>query len=407
MDNSQSYWHIVWNQFRRNRWAVGGMWLAGFFFFVALCAPFLAGRLPFYWVDWAAPDGGETLTFPFWREFFAPMDTRERMLDIFFNYFLLFIPTIAIVRLLTGRFHRWLLTAAGVLLLIPFCLTQGRNQPLDYLQLREAGKGRGAFPLLPYGPYEQTFFAPKHAPSWSSPSSPAVAGTSEAHERYSYLGTDEVGRDVLARLIHGSRVSLAVGFISVGIATVIGLLIGSLAGYYGGWVDIVISRCVEIMMCFPTFFLILTIIAFLDQRSIVNIMLVIGLTGWTGTAMVIRGEILKQRQLDYVTAVRSLGAGSARIIFRHILPNAVAPVLVGISFGIAGAIAAESGLSFLGLGVATPTATWGELLLEGRDSPLPNWWLSVFPGAAIFLSMTAYNLVGEGLRDAMDPKLRG
>lgn len=345
------------------------------------------------------------MTFPFWREFFAPMDTRERMLDMFFNYFLLLIPAVLIIRWVTGRFRHWSLILTAALLLIPFCLTQSRNQPQDYLRLQETGMGRGAFPLLPYGPYEQTFFTPKHAPSWSSPST--SSDTTEPSERYSYLGTDEVGRDVLARLIHGSRVSLAVGFISVGIATVIGLIIGSLAGYYGGWVDIAISRCVEIMMCFPTFFLILTIIAFLDQRSIVNIMLVIGLTGWTGTAMVIRGEILKQRQLDYVTAVRSLGAGSARIIFRHILPNALAPVLVGISFGIAGAIAAESGLSFLGLGVATPTATWGELLLEGRDSPLPNWWLSVFPGAAIFLSMTAYNLVGEGLRDAMDPKLRG
>ncbi|GHV22553.1 hypothetical protein AGMMS49959_13570 [Planctomycetales bacterium] len=159
-------------------------------------------------------------------------------------------------------------------------------------------------------------------------------------------------------------------------------------------------------MCFPTFFLILTVIAFLDQRSILNIMLIIGLTGWTGTALVIRGEIFKQRSLDYVAAARALGASRARVVFRHILPNALAPVLVGISFSIAGAIAMESGLSFLGIGVASPTATWGELLLEGRDSPLPNWWLSIFPGLAIFAAMTAYNLIGEGLRDAMDPRLR-
>lgn len=381
--------------------------MAGAFFAIALFAPFLAGRLPFYWLTTAASSGEQTLTFPFWREFFAPMDTRERMLDMLFNYFLLLLPTIGIIRLAMKRFNRRALIIAALLLLIPFCVTQRRNQPQDYLRLQEAGEGRGMFPLLPYGPYEQSFFLPKQAPSWSLAKTSPSSSPLDSRERYSYLGTDEVGRDVLARLIHGSRVSLAVGFISVGIATIIGLIIGSIAGYYGGWVDIAISRCVEIMMCFPTFFLILTIIAFLDQRSIINIMLVIGLTGWTGTAMVIRGEIFKQRQLDYVTAVRSLGAGSARIIFRHILPNAIAPILVGISFGIAGAIAAESGLSFLGLGVATPTATWGELLLEGRDSPLPNWWLSVFPGAAIFLSMTAYNLVGEGLRDAMDPKLRG
>ena len=376
------------------------------FYSRALCSLFGGSLAPFYWVTTAAANGGGELTFPFWREFFAPMDTRERMLDIFFNYFLLLIPAVAIIRALTGKFSRPALIVTALLLLIPFLTTQKRNQPNDYLRLQENGAGHGLFPLLPYGPYEQSFFSPKQAPSWSMTSAGAASISSGDSTRYSYLGTDEVGRDVLARLIHGSRVSLAVGFISVGIATVIGLIVGSVAGYYGGWVDIIISRCVEIMMCFPTFFLILTIIAFLDQRSIINIMLVIGLTGWTGTAMVIRGEILKQRQLDYVTAIRSLGAGSARIIFRHILPNAIAPVLVGISFGIAGAIAAESGLSFLGLGVATPTATWGELLLEGRDSPLPNWWLSVFPGAAIFLSMTAYNLVGEGLRDAMDPKLR-
>jgi peptide/nickel transport system permease protein len=171
-------------------------------------------------------------------------------------------------------------------------------------------------------------------------------------------------------------------------------------------VDILISRGVEILMCFPTFFLILTVIAFVDQRSILNIMLIIGLTGWTGTAMIVRGEIFKQREMDYVAAARALGASRRRIIFRHIVPNAIAPVIVGISFAIAGAIAVESGLSFLGVGVASPTATWGELLMESRDSPLPNWWLSIFPGVAIFLSMTAYNLIGEGLRDAMDPKMR-
>lgn len=393
MDSSEGYWQTVWKQFKKNRWAVAGLGLAFFFFLVAVCAPLLAGRLPLYW---EAADG--KISFPFWREFFAPMDTREKLLDVFFNYLLLWLPAVFAARAVRLRGKKWV-AVISLLLLLPFACTQGRNQPADYLRMQEAGEGRGVFPLLPYGAYEQAYFSPKTAPSWSRP--PETPG------RYSCLGTDEVGRDVLARMIHGSRVSLAVGFISVGIATVIGLIIGSIAGYYGGWVDILISRCVEIMMCFPTFFLILTIIAFLDQRSIINIMLVIGLTGWTGTAMIIRGEIFKQRQLDYVTAVRSLGAGTVRIIFRHILPNAVAPVLVGISFGIAGAISAESGLSFLGLGVAMPTATWGELLLEGRDSPLPNWWLSVFPGAAIFLSMTAYNLVGEGLRDAMDPKLRG
>ncbi|MDR0867370.1 MAG: ABC transporter permease [Planctomycetota bacterium] len=398
---SHSYWQIVWTQFKKNRLAVAGLGAAALFFAVALAAPFIAGRLPFYWL---AADGA--LTFPFWREFFAPVDTREYLLDVAFNYLFLFAVWAGVCAVLFRRRRRPLLVG-GTLLLLPFIFTSSRNQPQNYYLAAEQHAGRGLFPLAPYGPYEQGMFRPKTPPSWShAVTSRATATGAATGERYSYLGSDEVGRDVLARLAYGSRVSLTVGFISVAIATAIGLLVGAIAGYCGGWVDILISRAIEILMCFPTFFLILTVIAFLDQRSILNIMLIIGLTGWTGTAMVIRGEIFKQRSLDYVAAARALGASRARVVFRHILPNALAPVLVGISFSIAGAIAMESGLSFLGIGVASPTATWGELLMEGRDSPLPNWWLSIFPGLAIFAAMTAYNLIGEGLRDAMDPRLR-
>ncbi len=218
------------------------------------------------------------------------------------------------------------------------------------------------------------------------------------------FGTDESGRDVLARLIHGARVSLSVGFVSVFLSTVIGLVMGSLAAYYGGKVDMAISRFLEIMMCFPSFFLILAVIAVLDRRSIVNIMLVIGLTSWTGVARLIRGEMLRQKKMDYVSASVALGASDTRTIFRQILPNAMAPVLVSISFGITGAILTEAGLSFIGFGVTPPTPTWGQLLSEGRDSPLANWWLAVFPGIVLFISVLAYNMVGEGLRDALDPR---
>ena len=218
------------------------------------------------------------------------------------------------------------------------------------------------------------------------------------------LGTDESGRDVLTRIIHGARVSLSVGFVSVALATVIGLVMGSLAAYYGGWVDMTISRFMEIMMCFPSFFLILAVIAVLDRRSILNIMLVIGLTGWTGVARLIRGEMLKHKKMDYVAASIALGASDARTIFRHILPNSMAPVLVSISFGITGAILTEAGLSFIGFGVTPPTPTWGQLLSETRDSPLANWWLALFPGIVLFLGVFAYNLAGEALRDALDPR---
>lgn len=218
------------------------------------------------------------------------------------------------------------------------------------------------------------------------------------------FGTDESGRDVLVRIIHGARVSLSVGFVSVFLSTVIGLVMGSLAAYYGGRVDLLISRFLEIMMCFPSFFLILAVIAVLDRRSIVNIMLVIGLTSWTGVARLVRGEMLRQKKMDYVMASVALGASDTRTIFRHILPNAMAPVLVTASFAITGAILTESSLSFIGFGVTPPTPTWGQLLSETRDSPLANWWLAIFPGIVLFISVLAYNLTGDGLRDALDPR---
>jgi peptide/nickel transport system permease protein len=228
----------------------------------------------------------------------------------------------------------------------------------------------------------------------------APPSTSTGH----YLGTDAIGRDVLAGLIHGSRVSLSVGFIAAGIAILIGVIMGSFAGYYGGKVDLAIMRFVEIMQLFPSFFLIITIVA-LYGSSIWYIMLAIGLTSWTGDTKLVRGEILKVRNMDYVQAAVSLGLSNVRIIFRHVLPNAIAPVLISASFQIAGGILTEAGLSFLGFGVAATKVTWGSVLSEARGAT-SSWWLAVFPGFMIFLTVVAYNLVGEGLRDALDPRLR-
>ncbi len=220
------------------------------------------------------------------------------------------------------------------------------------------------------------------------------------------LGTDEQGRDMAARMIHGTRVSMLVGFIAVAIYVSIGIVIGALAGYYGGVVDIVISRVIEIMMCFPTFFLILTILALFGQ-SMVSVMVVIGITGWTGIARIVRGEFLKLREMDYVTAVKGMGAGDLRIILRHILPNSLAPVLVSATFGIASTILIESSLSFLGFGVQPPTPSWGEILSQSSGYIDVAWWLTLIPGFAIFITITAYNLIGEGFQEAIDPKAIG
>ncbi len=219
------------------------------------------------------------------------------------------------------------------------------------------------------------------------------------------LGTDEEGRDVLSRMIYGTRISLSVGFISVFLYVLIGAILGALAGYFGGWVDIVISRAIEIMICFPTFFLILAVLAFIGP-SLVNIMAVIGLTSWPGIARLVRGEFLKLRRQDFVLAGKTVGASASRLIFRHILPNSMAPVFVSATFGVASSILVESSLSFLGFGVQPPTPSWGEILSQSRDFMDIAWWLALFPGIAIFISITAYNLVGEGLRDAIDPRMK-
>lgn len=263
------------------------------------------------------------------------------------------------------------------------------RKELRFLVQTDLGRSGGfaVWPLVPYSPTEHDLLE-----CWASPSA-----------RH-WLGTDDSGRDVLSRMIHGARISLSVGFVAVGIALGIGIFFGSLAGYFGGWIDHVISRAIEIMLTIPTFFLIIAIIAFLPP-SIYNIMVVIGLTGWTGVARFVRAEFLKLKQLDFVKASRALGASHSRIILVHMLPNAMAPVLVSAVFGIAGAILTESSLSFLGFGVPPPTPSWGDILSQSRDYIEFAWWLTIFPGMAIFLSITAYNLVGEGLRDAMDPKL--
>lgn len=219
------------------------------------------------------------------------------------------------------------------------------------------------------------------------------------------LGTDQLGRDVLSRMIWGARISLKVGFAATGLAIFIGTMLGAIAGYYGGWRDAIIMRFVDIMLCFPTLFLILAVIAFLEP-SIWNIMIVIGLTGWMGITRLVRADFASLRERDFVLAARGIGAGDLRIIVIHILPNAMASVLVTATLGVAGAILTESALSFLGIGVQPPTPSWGNILTAGKDNIDIAWWLSLYPGLAILLTVLGYNLLGEGLRDSLDPRLK-
>ena len=219
------------------------------------------------------------------------------------------------------------------------------------------------------------------------------------------LGTERRGRDVLSRLLYGGRVSLWVGFVAVGISISIGALLGLVSGYFGGLVDEIVMRFVDIMLCFPSFFLILAVVAFLEP-SLFNIMVVIGLTSWMGVARLVRAETLTLREREFVSAARLAGTSTWRIMTRHILPNAMAPVTISAILGIGGAILIESGLSFLGLGVQPPQASWGNMLMDGKSVIEEASWLSLFPGLAILITVLGYNLLGESLRDFLDPRLK-
>jgi len=243
----------------------------------------------------------------------------------------------------------------------------------------------------------------KSTPIPFGPNDIDVANRLHPPDAQHHFGTDELGRDVLARMIHGARVSLTVGLLATMMALIVGCFFGAIAGYYGGVADWLVSRLIEVVLCFPLLFLALAIVAFFGP-SIWTIMIALGLTTWTSEARYVRGEFLRIREMEFAYAARASGARDARIIFRHLLPNALAPVLVSASFGVAYAILTESALSFLGLGVPIPTATWGSILATAKQFIEYAWWLVVFPGVAIFLTVAAFNIIGDRFRDALDPR---
>ncbi len=347
-DQKSSYLALVLKQFRRNKLAVAALWFVAALVIVALGADFLANDRPLV----MAYDGG--IYFPVVKGLLVdngigtfPAEFRNK------------------------KFKR--------------IVEMDQSSSADPTDTKKVSFV--LFPPIPFSPNDfdlNAIIQPPSARHW--------------------LGTDDTGRDLASRLVHGTRISLSIGLVAVSIYITIGVILGSLAGYFGGWIDITISRVIELMICFPVFFLILAIVAYLPQ-SIYNIMIVIGVTGWAGVARLVRGEFLRMRDIDYVQAARALGFPTSRIIFRHILPNALAPVFVSATFGVAVAILTESSLSFLGFGVPPNVASWGSILAQARIILPAGWWITTFPGLAIFMTVTVLNLVGEGLRDAMDPRL--
>jgi peptide/nickel transport system permease protein len=246
-------------------------------------------------------------------------------------------------------------------------------------------------------------FAPQIAPY--GPTDISIKNALLSPSMKHLLGTDPLGRDLFSRMVYASRIALLIGLVAVGLASIIGVFLGSIAGYFGGKTDSLIMRFADIMLCFPRFFLILAVIAVVGP-SIFNVMIIIGLTGWMGMARLIRAEILSLKTRDYVSASKALGASHFFIITRHLIPNGIGPVLVSFVFGVAGAILTEAGLSFLGLGVQPPNPSWGNILMEGKAVLGVGWWVILFPGLAILITVLAFNLLGEGLRDTLNPKER-
>ncbi len=335
-----SYWSFVKHQFKKNKLAVICLYIVILLVFVAIFADFLAYQKPIY-----TTYNGNTY-FPVFKDYGVSMGITKWDPPELIN--------------------------------------------INWKKLDDDGKlGFTIWPLI-------TAYGPNEIDLAHTLTKPGVGNH--------ILGTDPIGRDLFSGLIHGSRISLSVGFVAAGIAVLIGVCLGAIAGFYGGTTDILIMRFVEIMTNIPTFFLILVIVAIYGS-SIWYVMAAIGFTAWTTDAKLVRGEVLKVRGMEYIVAANSVGLPNRRILIRHVLPNAIAPVLVSGAFAIASAILIEAALSFLGVGVKATTITWGSLINLAREAS-NAWWLAIFPGIAIFVTVVSYNLIGEGLRDALDPRLR-
>lgn len=408
----RSYPEIVWRQFQNYPFSYAALWGLGLLVVLALIAPVIAMNVPFYLYvpEGTGPPGLQGVSFPwFWALF--DINFFENNVDIFFNLLLFTLPLNFIVwglvrpdgllktdesgRAAVKKKQRYkkfrtrfigvsfLLQVAGILAMF---LVDFQQPYVDYVALAEREGVNAIFPFFEYSYRDVNMQSAGLAPNWEH-----------------WLGTDRQGRDVMTRILYGTRISLTIGIVAMTIATTIGTLIGSLGGYFGGWVDMIVLRMIEVFIAFPALYLILTISGFIEEPSVFYVMAIIGVVYWTGIARLVRGEFLRLRNEDFVEAAKALGLPERRVIFRHVLPNALGPVLVSVTFGIAGAVLFEATISFLGVG--DPTApSWGQII-KGGDAT-GRLVLMLGPGFALFVTITILNLIGEGIRDAMDPKLR-
>lgn len=395
-----SYGEIVWGQFAKRAEAFGALIGLGVLLLFAIYAPVLASNKPFFWQP-----AGEAASYPWFRALFD-RNFYENSVDIFFNTLLVVVtlagPVVGAVFWKTRALprkqrnpprRRVLLVASGLLLAVWGTVTALPYQdaktvyPVMEQQLVEAGTDVSAvYAPIPFS------FRDGDLKSVRLPVSPRHL-----------LGTDNAGRDVFTRLLYGTRISLTIGVFAVALYITFGTFIGSIAGFYGGRVDVAIQRVIEVVICIPSLFLILTVASFIEKRSIFHIMVIIATVAWTSPARLVRAEFLRLRNLDFVAAATAAGYRQSTIIFKEILPNALGPVLVAATFGVARAILIESTMSFLGLGDIT-VPSWGQILNTGRTTGM--WVLILAPGFAIFVTVGLLNLMGEGVRDALDPKLR-
>jgi peptide/nickel transport system permease protein len=398
-----TYGEIVWEQFCKYKLSYISLWGVVGLFAMAIFTPAFALNVPFFInvPDGVGPQTSQGLHFPWFASLFD-QNFFESGVDIFFNFLIFAVPVIVGIWMFWApkkrvqvtketykiwRANFWLVSSVIVVVLaLAIYMLDFRQPYVDWMMLAQNDQVSSFFPLLEYSYRDVDPMNVGISPNW-------------AH----WLGTDNQGRDVFTRMLYGTRISLTIGVLAVAIYTTIGVVLGSIAGFFGGRTDMVVVRLIEVMLCFPSFFLILTLRGFVEDASVFHIMSIIGLTGWTGIARLVRCEFLRLRRQEFVQAAIALGYNRTRIIFRHVMPNALGPVLVSATFGVAGAIILEASLAFLGLGPTT-APSWGQILTVGRQTSL--WALILAPGFAIFLTVSLLNLVGEGVRDALDPKMR-